>query len=91
VTTNSKQQVLGVRRDITAFSVDFIGCVGCHGDTGGGWVISDLNVTSASLTVAVNPTATAIAIAEPTDSTNADSALTMTVDELPTDGGGLAG
>jgi hypothetical protein len=50
-----------------------------------------LNVTSASLTVAVNSKATAIAIAEPTDSTNADSALTVTVNELPTDGGGLAG
>jgi hypothetical protein len=48
-------------------------------------------VTSASLTVAVNSKATAIAIAEPTDSTNADSALTVTVNELPTDGGGLAG
>jgi hypothetical protein len=48
-------------------------------------------VTSASLTVAVNSKATAIVIAEPTDSTNADSALTVTVNELPTDGGGLAG
>jgi hypothetical protein len=47
-------------------------------------------MTSASLTVAVNSKATAIDIAEPAGSTYADSALTVTVNELPTDGGDLA-
>jgi hypothetical protein len=48
--------------------------------------MSDLNVTSTSLTVAENSKATAIAIAAPTDVNSADSGLTVTVDELPTDG-----
>ena len=48
--------------------------------------MSDLNVTSASLTVVENSKATAIAIAAPTDVTHADSALTVAVNELPTDG-----